>query len=204
MKPLNVSTFLYKLISRFRPSSYAFFFSCIFLLLSGCSQTPIQETLEQPDWKISGKIGFRQSLLKGGTASFNWTQKDQHYIIHLFNPLGRPELSIKGNDKQAFAVQADGTSYYAQDPEQLMQRITGWSFPMNAVKQWMQGKTLGDERNRQYNQEQQLQSFDTPIWHVELSKYKAVGDQLFPHRLRLEKNDLRLTIIIKQHHANFL
>lgn len=198
MKPLNVS------ISHCKRSLSALFFSFALLLLNACSQTPIQETLEQPDWTIGGKIGFKQSLLKGGSASFTWTQKEQHYIIHLFNPLGRPELSIKGNQHSAYAIKVDGETFRAETPEALMQQITGWSFPVQAVKQWLQGKPFGNESQLTYDDNQHIQSFNTPTWKVRIDKYKPIGDKTFPHRLKLEKDGLRLTIIIKQHHHNFL
>lgn len=179
-------------------------FTCVFLLLSACSQTPIQETLPHPDWNISGKIGFRQGLLKGGSATFNWTQKDQHYILHLFNPFGQAELSIKGNQYSAYAIKANQQTFTAKTPEALMQQIAGWSFPVQAVKQWLQGKTFGNESQLIYNSKKQLQSFNTPTWQVHIDKYTVVGEKIYPHRLKLSKKDLRLTIIIKQHHQNFL
>ena len=186
-----------------KPTLSAWLFACTFLLLSACSQTPIQETLPQPDWNIGGKIGYKQGLLKGGSATFTWTQQEQHYILHLFNPLGQAELSIKGNQNSAFAISANRQTFIADTPEELMQEITGWSFPVAAVKQWLQGKTFGNERDLEYNSEQQLQSFNTPIWQVKIDKYKTVGDKIYPHRIKLSKEDLRLTIIIKQHHQNF-
>ena len=121
-----------------------------------------------------------------------------------FNPVGRPELSIKGNKHSAIAIQSNGDTFRADTPEQLMQQIVGWSFPVQSVKLWLQGKTLGTELNLSYNDNNQLQSFDTPAWHASIDRYKAVGEKILPHRIKLENNQLRLTIIIKQHHQHFL
>lgn len=171
----------------------------VILLLSACSQTPIQQQLSDPDWHVSGKIGIRQSLIKGTSASFQWHQQQDHYIIHMFNTLGQPVLTLKGNDNGASMSTADGQYYEADSAEALMQQISGWSFPVDAVKFWLQGQTFGNEQQIEYNAQGQLSAFITPTWAVSLDKYKTINNTSLPYRLKLQKPELRLTIIIKQH-----
>lgn len=196
MKPLTALT------SRCKPSTYyALILLHLFFLISACSQTPIMEQLSSPDWKIAGKIGVKKSLLNGGSATFTWSQENENYIIHLFNPLGQPQLTLKGNQSIATASTSGGEYYQGDTPEQLMQQIAGWSFPVNNVRQWLQGKTAGNETLLNYNELHQLQSFSTQMWQVNLDKYKPVGDNNFPHRLKLRNENMKITLIIKQHNA---
>lgn len=213
MKPLNDWTSLFECrqstttslrFTKIHSNIYKSVAWLIFLLLSACGQTPIQQQLSHPDWQVSGKIGIRESLLKGASASFQWSQQRDDYIIHMFNSLSQPILTLKGNQKNASLSTADGKHYHADSAETLMQQISGWSFPVDAVKFWLQGQLYGNEQALEYNSLGQLIAFSTPVWQVTVDKYKNVGGSMLPHRLKLIKPDLRLTIIIKQHQQTSL
>lgn len=171
--------------------------------LASCAFTPEQQThITEPDWEISGKIGIKESTLRASSSLFQWKQQDEQYIIYLFNTLGQTQLTLSGNNSFAKIEKMNGDTATANTPEELLKQVTGWYFPISSMRYWLQGKTQGDEHNIIRTSEGNLNTFSTSHWQATLEKYKDVAQQPLPHKIKLQKNDLKITLIIKQH-ANF-
>lgn len=177
---------------------YSLFYLALLLIISGCASKPGFD-IQQPDWEINGKLAVREPQ-RSTTLLFNWQQKNDHYLIHLMNPLGQIQLTLVGNKQYASAVDSKGTIHQAKNAEQLLLHLTGWHFPIQSAQLWLQGKADESASKLQYD-EQQLSALQSLQWQVTLSHYRPIGGQLLPHRLRIQQEDglLTLTLIIKQH-----
>ncbi|HEY9033379.1 MAG TPA: lipoprotein insertase outer membrane protein LolB [Pseudomonadales bacterium] len=167
-------------------------------LLSACSHLP-DSRIDQPDWQISGKLGIRQPDTRSVVLLFDWQQQGERYLIHLFNSLGRLELTLSGDHHHALAVQANGEHHRADTPEQLLQQLTGWSFPLADSRHWLQGQAAGNEQHSSHNAAGQLDTLVSGDWQVLLDKYQPVDGKPLPHRLQLQHTPMTLTLIVKQH-----
>ncbi len=195
---LLVNSFVSNILTSFNlKSALTLMLTCCFL--ASCSTQPILTKDQQADWEISGKIGIREGLLRAKSSIFQWRQQDKNYTIYIFNNLGQPQFTLSGNQTFALIQQADGKSKKATTPEELMQELTGWSFPLQPIRYWSQGKTYGDEQQIKIDNAGHLSQFSTDIWQVTLSHYKTVNQQALPHKIKLKKEDISLTLIIKQH-----
>ncbi len=187
---------------RSQPFHY-FRFATLFIacyILASCSLTPKQPPhFTHPDWEISGKIGIKESTLRASSSFFQWKQQDEHYIIYLINAIGQTQFTLSGSDHQASIQKANGETATADTPEELLEQVTGWHFPVSAVRHWMQGKTQGSEKNIIRTDEGHLYTFNTENWQATLEQYKPVAQQMLPHKIKLQQNDLKITLIIKQH-----
>lgn len=168
-------------------------------LITACTTTGIHSLDGKPDWEISGKIGARESTLRSTSSMFQWRQKADHYNIFLFNSLGQIQLSISGNNRKAVAQQPDGKTMTAKTPEDLLQQLTGWYFPVSSARYWLQGLTQGNESSIQRSAEGHLTSFNTTQWTVSLSNYQTVEGAFLPHKLKLDQDKLHITLVIKDH-----
>jgi len=158
--------------------------------LASCSFTPEQTHIIEPDWEISGKIGIKENSHRASASLFQWQQKDNQYVIYLFNTLGQTQLTLSGNNRYARIETMDGETSTANTPEELLEQVTGWHFPISSMRYWIQGK------------DGNLDTFNTVQWQASIQQYKPVAKQLLPHRIKLQQDDLKITLIIKQH-ANF-
>lgn len=203
MKPLNAWKYPYTLTLK-RLASLLLVSST--LLIAACSTPNVKDQLNQPDWQVSGKIGIRESMLRATSSLFQWKQQDDLYVIYVFNTLGQPQFTLQGNEHLAHLEVADGSEATARNAETLLEQLTGWSFPVEATRQWLQGQLQGNETDVSYNAQQQLTGFMMEDWQVELGRYKPVGNNIYPHRVKLKNEKITLTIIIKDYtvsdHAN--
>ncbi len=195
MKSLNASTSLYK-------KSFRFALCLLIFLVTACSQQPINQQWTQADWIIHGKIGFKQSIFKSGSLSFQWQQQRDNYLIHFFNPLGQLEVTLQGNGNQVIAEKSNGDILKADNAEKLMLQLSGWSLPLQELRQWFKGQASANAMQIQ-TQDSLVQSFLTPTWQVALSKYQQNGDHIVPFRIKMKNDNVQLTLIIKQHDPRF-
>lgn len=113
------------------------------------------------------------------------------------NPLGKVELLLKGWEEHASAQTANGQTFQADSPEELLEELSGWLFPITHAQYWIEGQAGPESYDLEYNSEQLLVRFKSRDWQVELSNYK---DQK-PRRIRIthQLTELRLQMIIKNH-----
>lgn len=177
-----------------------FFILLCCLLFASCAFVPEKNfQITDPDWEIAGKIGIRESTLRASSSLFQWRQQGEHYVIYLFNTLGQPELTLTGSNRYAMAQQKDGSTVTANTPEQLLDQVIGWHFPVSSVRYWIQGKLEGSEQNITRSEDDLLNSFNTTEWQATLGNYKPVTAALLPHKLKLQHEELTITLIIKEH-----
>lgn len=168
-------------------------------LLAACATPHFDNNLSHPDWEISGKIGVRESATRATSSMFQWRQQDDRYAIFLLNSIGQIQLTITGNNKQAKAQQPDGKTTTAKTPEELLQKLTGWYFPVTASRYWLQGQTQGTETDILHLENGFLYQFQSNPWKAVLSNYKSVDGVFLPHKIQLSQDKLSLTLIVKQH-----
>lgn len=113
------------------------------------------------------------------------------------NPLGKVELLLKGWEEHASAKTANGQTFQADSPEELLEELSGWLFPITHAQHWVEGQAGPGSYDLEYNSEQLLVRFKSRDWQVELSNYK---DQK-PRRIKIthQLTELRLQMIIKNH-----
>ena len=128
--------------------------------LASCSSYQLNHQSEDIDWQIAGKISIKPTSEKLSFGLFNWQQHGQAFEIRLFDPLGRPRMTLTGDQLTAQLSLADGQLFSADSAEQLMHDNLGWSFPVNSVRLWLQGQPSMAAVNAVYTNGD-LQQFNT-------------------------------------------
>lgn len=172
----------------------AVFVLCIFL--SSCSSLPSQLTIENPQWQIKGKIGYKNPGQKSGSASFTWQEDFQTSLIHVFNPLGQHLFTLYQNDTIAIFQQADGKQETASSAEALLNKMSNFSFPVKHASYWIQGKLSGTEQAITRDKQLRIQSFNAENWQA---TWQYKGDKTNPFKIKLQQQNTQINIIIKSH-----
>lgn len=73
-------------------------------------------------------------------AHFFWQQfSPQSYRLLLTNPLGSTEMELKVQDGNAELTNNQGKHYTSNDPDDMIQKLTGMSIPLENMREWMLG-----------------------------------------------------------------
>lgn len=187
------------------------------LLLSGCAlwqpskqaPVPIEEgttinwvehvrqlTLMR-EWQIKGKIGIRTED-DGGSAYIDWSQSFDSFYILLSGPLGQGSTIISGNPFGARLQNAEG-DFISESPEQLVLDHTGWEIPINHLLYWIKGIPAPfGQPTITYNQHGTVDTMEQDGWALMYDRYGVALNQTLPQRIKISKNGLKVTLVIKQ------
>ncbi len=179
-----------------------FFTAALSLLLTACatqtntidSQNNAAAELQQ--WHIRGRIGIRTAT-ESLSAMLNWQQLSGAYTIRLSGALGSGSLQIIGNDKRVTVRQAGQADQSASDAAQLLQQLLGWSVPIEHIYYWIRGVPAALPVERQTHVDGHLSVLEQDGWRVEYLRYQQFTNFALPSKLRLEHDDLKVTLIIK-------
>jgi len=149
------------------------------------------------EWQIRGKIGVRTAT-DGGSAYLDWSQSFDSFYILLSGPLGQGSTIISGNPSGARLENSDGT-FVSDSPENLVMEHTGWQIPINQLLYWVKGipAPSGDIQMTR-NALGTLDTLQQDGWKLEFDRYGNALDSLLPQRIKIQKDDLKVTLIIKE------
>ena len=149
------------------------------------------------EWQLKGKIGVR-TRNDGGSAYLDWNQAEDSFYIILSGPLGQGTTIVSGNATGARLEQSDGI-FLAESPDQLVQEHTGWHIPIAHLLYWIKGMPApGDTPSLTHNALGTLATLQQGGWQLDYDQYSPELGTLLPHKIRIRKDDLKVTLIIKQ------
>ncbi len=184
-----------------------------FLFLSGCAQRIDPQTSLYVDWKaklsaqntwqVEGKLAFispdeRQS------ANLNWQQQDGLNQLVLTTFIGTRVLALK-QDAQGAELEYDGDTYHDTNAAQLLNRLTGFTIPMDSADDWLKGTVSNeslqvDELGRAKNV--MWQSLNGQKWHISYGDYQQYAGFWLPKRLTLKHQNIKIKIQLYQWYFN--
>ncbi|MBE9398122.1 outer membrane lipoprotein LolB [Pontibacterium sp. N1Y112] len=183
------------------------------LTLTGCSsfttseQPPIPQINSWNDhqqqmallthWELSGKIGIR-SPQDNQSANLFWQQQDQKYVIEMTGPLGQGGARITGQPGHIQVSIAGEGDFQAGSPEALLQDTLGWSVPVEQFQWWVRGLPAPDSSFQQQMNNNRLDELMQDGWHVRYLRYKQHDIYTLPSKIRLSRDALSITLIIKE------
>lgn len=148
------------------------------------------------EWQLKGKIGVRTSD-DGGSAFLDWSQSYDSFYIVLSGPLGQGTTIVSGNPSGARLEQSDGT-WVAESPGQLMQEHTRWQIPIKELQYWVKGLPAPwGKPQLSHNSLGTLATLEQDGWQLQFDQYASILGTLLPQRIKIRKDDLRVTLAIK-------
>lgn len=184
------------------------------VLLSGCAALAPHETLEgQGDhatwkahkaqisaldaWQISGKVGIRAPKDSGSGTLF-WLQRQDYYDIRLSGPLGRGAARLTGRPGEIVLEVANQGRYLAESPEALLEEQLGWRLPVSHLLWWVRGLPAPETRSHlTLDGASHLSRLEQDGWQVQYLSYVQQNGYSLPERIKLQGEDLDITLVIK-------
>ena len=174
------------------------------LFITGCQpfvQPPAhvsQQVEAENQFNLQGKIGVRTPQ-QSGSAFFTWVQQQQQFDIELSGILGVGKTQISGKPGQVTLNSAKTGLIYAESPEELLERATGWQAPITHLIDWVQARPATIDAQIQKDSQQRPTQFIEDGWTVDLSYNDNAP---LPNRLILKQalesgQENRITMLIQ-------
>ncbi len=149
------------------------------------------------DWQIKGKIGVRTAE-DGGSAYLDWSQSMDSFYILLSGPLGQGSTVIDGNPYGARLQNSEGT-FLSESPEELVLTHTGWNIPIQNLLYWVKGIPAPYGKPEiKLNALGTIEEMVQDGWHLTYSRYGNAMGNILPQRIIIDKDELKVTFIIKE------
>jgi len=153
---------------------------------------------ELTHWDIMGKLGVRTPE-QSNSARFNWHQQEQQFDIRVTNLLGQSVATLIGDNAEVQLDIAGQGSYITNSPSQLLQQELGWSLPVYMLNYWIKGMPAPNSTaSYQLNDLGLLENLIQAGWRVNFSRYQPFESQTLPGKIRLQQDDITLTLLIKR------
>lgn len=145
-------------------------------------------------WKLKGRVAGKSNN-QGFRAGVQWNQLQSNYVIDLHGPLGRKVAVITGQEGSVQLKTSKGESFQADNAEQLMQDLFGYSLPVNGLRYWLLGipdpsqthdSLVLDEYGR-------LKQLDQAGWLIDYSRYLE-GAPVLPALIQISNSTLKANI----------
>lgn len=186
----------------------------VILLLTACApapQKPVtvenpktvwvqhqQQAAELSSWDILGKLGIRTPE-QSNSASINWQQSDRVFNIQVTSLLGQSVATLAGTTDNTYIKLAGHGEYNSRNPEQLLLKELGWTLPIKALNYWVRGIPAPDHpASYQLNEQGLLDTLQQSGWQLSFSRYEIVDSHTLPSKVRLQQNDVIVTLLIKR------
>lgn len=150
------------------------------------------------DFKLTGKLGFRNADEAFSIAVNDWTQVADHFQIDLsstFFGLGAVRLSgtaawIKVEEAGEEPIE----SYY---PNETLEQLLGTALPIQRIRYWIRGvpapQTSAIEEKNEHGL---VKSMKQDGWTIDLDRYKDINGLPLPGRIKILRADTRIILAV--------
>ncbi|RJS94433.1 lipoprotein insertase outer membrane protein LolB [Salinisphaera sp. Q1T1-3] len=148
-------------------------------------------------WSLQGRVATGQLL--GWTGNLSWRERGPRFDVRLAGPLGAGGMRAQGTLDQVTIDTDDGKHFVTRDPDALVERTLGWSFPLAPLRYWARGLPAPGAYDRiSVGENGRLQSITQDGWTVSYLDYTrpAGAPAELPRRVVLDNGDTRIRLVV--------
>ncbi|CNC05506.1 outer membrane lipoprotein LolB [Yersinia pseudotuberculosis] len=131
-------------------------------------------------------------------ARFFWQQTSpERYRLLLTNPLGSTELELVVQPGVTQLTDNQGKRYVSDDPQEMIQKLTGMSIPLESLRQWilgLPGDTPDFTLDDKYRLKKLTYQQNGVTWVVDYQEYNTQVTPPLPSRLELNQDGQRIKL----------
>lgn len=163
----------------------------LLLLLTACAQKPLKAPVD--GFAAQGRVNVR-SQTDANTAMFDWLATPERDVLSLATPLGTTLAELTITYQQGEIVSASlkhgQTTDVADDPESLLQNISGLTLPVSGMRWWLRGQP-----DARLPFTRSGDSFTQSGWLVSATDFR---DGTLPYKIELTRDELRIRVMISE------
>lgn len=149
------------------------------------------------NWSMQGRVATGQLL--GWTGNLSWRERGEHFDVRLAGPLGAGGMRANGTLEQVEIQTSDGQHFITSNPDALVKKSLGWSFPLKPLRYWARGiPAPGDYQQISVNDQGQLKSLKQDGWTLAYLDYTTPtgAPTSLPRRVVLDNGDTRIRLVV--------
>ncbi len=182
------------------------------ITLTACTATPPHEFVADPDkkweqrkselseindWFLNGRI----AIINGQESwhmSMKWQRHDDKYILDLSGPFGAGHAQLTGTKDGVVLVDADQNYFFADNPDRLLQEVTGLRMPVQSLLYWMRGLPDWNVKNEKQKLDNygRLALLEQAGWRIRFKRYINVDKHELPQKIFIDGFDLKVKIFV--------
>lgn len=154
-------------------------------------------------WIASGKLALR-TRDRSESAQMVWQQEDGHSHLKLSGPMGLNATEVSSDGQRIEIVQGEERQSFDISSPEAMMRNTGWELPVQSLPYWLKGLPspyLEVESLELDPQHGLLSDLQQNGWQIHFQKYGDFGPHTLPTRLRIERDDTLVKILLQNWQA---
>lgn len=154
-------------------------------------------------WTASGKLSLRTAD-QAESANMVWQQQAGTSQLSLSGPMGLNATTISSDGQQMQIDRGDEQLSFDISTPDAVRRNTGWDLPLNALPFWLKGlpapamEVQALELNPSSDLLHKLQQDE---WQVLYQDYQDFHGYTLPTRLRIQRGDTAVKIILRNWQA---
>jgi len=184
---------------------------CCALLVAGCATQPPAAVANRSaiwqersvrlagitHWVLKGRIAV-QVEREGWTASLQWEQRPDDYVLRVSAPLGRGTFELTGSVDGVTLQTSDNRVFHADHPESLLQQTLGWQLPVSGLYYWIRGLPVPGARFESFELDEKgrLDDLVQDGWRVNYERYQAAEGMELPGKITMENERLKVRLVI--------
>lgn len=199
-------------LKRLTKSIFSCFALTALLLLGGCqtlspttdlSPITVTDVRQAKAWELQGKLAIKTPDDKL-SANLYWRHSEDHDELTLTTMLGTTVLTLNSTPNSAH-LHIDGKDFSDDNPQRLLERVSGWSLPLADLPLWITGQVgPNDQVIESDNQGRPKLLSNTqapPPWLVTFLSWQSQSGTSVPYQLKLDRGDLQLKLQLNQWQA---
>ncbi|MBH03040.1 MAG: outer membrane lipoprotein LolB [Xanthomonadales bacterium] len=155
------------------------------------------ELADLTTWSLQGRVATGQLL--GWTGNLSWRERGEHFDVRLAGPLGAGGMRAQGTLDQVTIDTDKGEHLVTRQPDVLVERTLGWSFPLAPLRYWVRGLPApGDYARISVGEDGRLQSITQDGWRVSYQAYTTpIGaPSALPRKIVLDNDETRIRLVV--------
>ncbi|MEM6580688.1 MAG: lipoprotein insertase outer membrane protein LolB [Pseudomonadota bacterium] len=150
-------------------------------------------------WRADGKLALRTPD-QSQSASMSWRQTGVISRLQLSGPLGAAATSFYSDGQSLEIRQGNAVTNWDLQDTTWLERETGWDFPLMALPDWIKGLPAPDldvEELQLDANSAMLSKLTQDDWEIDYQAYATFGDFSLPTRMRIQRGDTTVNVIIR-------
>lgn len=152
-------------------------------------------------WLAQGAFSVSQPGSDPLLANYRWQQSGPgHYRLQLSAALRAVVVSVVGVPGRVSLYRANHPPLVASTPDALLAKQIGWRLPIHYLYYWLRAVPVPQlaPLRQQLDNDQHLVRLQQAGWNIIYSHYKTINGVDLPSMLKLQHQQLRLRIVVKQ------
>ncbi|MES1929589.1 outer membrane lipoprotein LolB [Salinisphaera dokdonensis CL-ES53] len=147
-------------------------------------------------WSLQGRVATGQLL--GWTGNLSWRQQGEEFDVRLSGPLGAGGFRAMGALEEEVVIQTRDERYVTEEPDALVERTLGWTFPLEPLRFWARGLPApGDYERISVDEQGRMIALEQQGWALSFPDYiEPEGAPAVPRRIVLDNGETRIRLVV--------